>query len=119
MPEEKQLEVGAVVLAHGFMPFDARQKGQFGYGRYGNVLTGLDVERQMRSDHQFLKRYGEAREIAFIQCVGSRDEQIGHSYCSKVCCKYTLRIADVMRTQLPDAKVTVFCMDIQTTGKDF
>jgi heterodisulfide reductase subunit A len=87
-PKEQELIVDAVIVATGFDVFDARKKGSLGYGRYPNVLTGLDLEQVFaREGYLKLPTNGkEPRNIAFIQCVGSRDE--GHGYCSQVCCKY-------------------------------
>lgn len=117
----KELEVSAVIVATGFEVFDAREKGLLGYGRYSNVLTGLDLERIFATgDSVTLPSSGECpRNIAFIQCVGSRDEYIGNGYCSQVCCKYAMRFARLLQYQNPEAKVTIFYIDLQTAGKGF
>jgi len=117
----KELEVSAVIVATGFEVFDAREKGLLGYGRYSNVLTGLDLERVFATgDSLILPSNGECpRNIAFIQCVGSRDEYIGNGYCSQVCCKYAMRFAKLLQHQNSEAKVTIFYIDLQTAGKGF
>ena len=122
---ESAIEVGAAILSPGFEPFDARLKGEFGFGHYDNVLTSLQFERMVSfsgstgaditrpSDGQSPKR------VAFIQCVGSRDDAIGCGYCSSVCCMYTAKQVAVAKRLRPDLDVTVFFMDIRAHGKDF
>ena len=118
-PKERELNVGAIIVATGFDVFDAREKGSLGYGRYPNVLTGLDLEQIFtREGYLRLPTNGkEPRNIAFIQCVGSRDE--GHGYCSQVCCKYAMKLAGLIKYQNPDTQVTIFYIDLQTAGKGF
>ena len=118
-PKEQELSVGAIIVATGFDVFDARKKGSLGYGRYANVLTGLDLEQIFtREGYLRLPVSGEEpHNIAFIQCVGSRDED--HDYCSQVCCKYAMKLAGLIKYQSPDTKVTIFYIDLQTAGKGF
>jgi heterodisulfide reductase subunit A len=118
-PKEQELDVGAIIVATGFDVFDAREKGSLGYGRYPNVLTGLDLEHVFtREGYLRLPTNGkEPQNIAFIQCVGSRDE--GHGYCSQVCCKYAMKLAGLIKYQNPDSRVTIFYIDLQTAGKGF
>jgi len=118
-PKEQELSVGAIIVATGFDVFDARKKGSLGYGRYSNVLTGLDLEQIFtREGYLRLPASGEEpHNIAFIQCVGSRDED--HDYCSQVCCKYAMKLAGLIKYQNPDALVTIFYIDLQTAGKGF
>ena len=116
---EQELNVSAVIVATGFDVFDAREKGSLGYGRHPNVLTGLDLEQVFsREGYLKLPRNGkEPRNIAFIQCVGSRDT--GHGFCSQVCCKYAMKLAALIKYQNPDTRVTIFYIDLQTAGKGF
>ena len=118
-PKEQELRVDAVIVATGFHVFDARLKGSLGYGRYPNVLTGLDLEQVFaREGYVRLPINGkEPKNIAFIQCVGSRDT--GHGYCSQVCCKYAMKLAGLIKYQSPDTQVTIFYIDLQTAGKGF
>ena len=111
----------AVILATGFTPFDARKKGEYGYGRYADVLTGLDLERMLRERGNAFKPSNgmPPKSVAFIQCVGSRDDSIGHLYCSKACCAYALRMARVIRHQNPESEIFFFYMDIQPAGRLF
>ena len=118
-PKEQELRVDAVIVATGFDVFNAREKGSLGYGRYPNVLTGLDLEQVFTSEGYLrLPTNGrEPRNIAFVQCVGSRDT--GHAYCSQVCCKYAMKLAGLIKYQNPDTRVTIFYIDLQTAGKGF
>jgi heterodisulfide reductase subunit A len=118
-PKEQELSIGAVIAATGFDVFDARLKGSLGYGRYPNVLTGLDLEQVFaREGYLRLPTNGkEPKNIGFIQCVGSRDT--GHGYCSQVCCKYAMKLAGLIKYQNPDTQVTIFYIDLQTAGKGF
>jgi heterodisulfide reductase subunit A len=111
----------ALLIAAGFDPFRAEDKPQYGYGRYPNVLTGLDLEEQLRESGRVLKPSDglPPQSLAFIQCVGSRDLHLGHPYCSQVCCGYALRMANLIRHRQPETAVTFFYMDIQTFGKEF
>lgn len=117
----KKLEVSAIIVATGFQVFDAKKKGLLGYGQYSNVLTGLDLEQRFATeDSVTLPSNGQSpQNIAFIQCIGSRDEYIGNGYCSQVCCKYAMRFAKLLQYHNPEAKVTIFYMDLQTAGKGF
>jgi len=118
-PKEQELSIGAVIAATGFDVFDAGLKGSLGYGRYPNVLTGLDLEQVFaREGYLRLPTNGkEPKNIGFIQCVGSRDT--GHGYCSQVCCKYAMKLAGLIKYQNPDTQVTIFYIDLQTAGKGF
>jgi heterodisulfide reductase subunit A len=118
---EINISVGAIIAASGFDVFDARGKGLLGYGNYSNVITGLEMEERLwREDTILLPSRGTPpQDVAFIQCVGSRDEHIGNGYCSGVCCKYAIRLARVLHYQNPGIRITIFYMDLQTGGKDF
>jgi heterodisulfide reductase subunit A2 len=115
----QEVSVGAVIVATGFDVADARAKGSLGYGRYPNVLTGLDLEHMFsREGRLSLPGDGRApRSVAFVQCVGSRDKR--HGYCSHVCCKYAMKLAGLIKHQSPDTQVTIFYIDLQTAGKGF
>lgn len=115
------IDVDAVVLASGFTPFDAGIKKNYQYGVLPNVVTGLDLERGKRANADLLRPSdGQApQKIAFIQCVGSRDENLGNLWCSQVCCPYALRTAMSLKEKNPDLDITIFYMDIQNTGNSF
>ncbi|MCB2228134.1 MAG: FAD-dependent oxidoreductase [Desulfarculaceae bacterium] len=124
-PSELELKVGALLLAPGFKPFDARLRAEYGYGRYPNVLTALEFERVLSASGPFgghVKRPGDGAEpkrVAWIQCVGSRDASLGRDYCSYVCCMYATKQAIIAAEHLPGLKSTVFYMDIRAQGKGF
>lgn len=121
----RELEVGAVILATGFEEFDAEKKGEFGYNRYPNVLTSVQFERMLSASGPFEGRVvrrsdgREARRIAWIQCVGSRDVKCGNEYCSSVCCMVSTKQALVAIDHAQDTEATIFYMDIRAHGKDF
>jgi len=124
-PRESEIAVGAVLLSPGFEPFDARLKGEFGFGRYDNVLTSIQFERMVSlagSTGAHIVRPSDGRtprRIAFIHCVGSRDVSIGKGYCSSVCCMHTAKQVRVAKELYPELEITVFYMDIRAHGKDF
>jgi len=121
--EVLDLHVGAVVVATGFDPFDARQKPEFGYGRYPNVISGLEFERLASASGPTqgkIKLEGkEPKEIVFVHCVGSRDKQAGGEYCSRICCMYTAKQAHLAHDKVPGSHITVFYMDVRAFGKGF
>jgi len=119
------LEVGSVILAPGFEEFQAGKKGEFGFGRYANVLTNVQFERMLSASGPFeghvVRRSDgrEAKRVAFIQCVGSRDPSSGNDYCSSVCCMAAVKQAMVAKEHQPGLETTIFYMDIRAHGKDF
>ncbi len=121
--EVVEMEIGAVVVATGFDPFDATKKPEFGYGRYPNVLSGLEFERLASASGPTagkIKLNGtEPQEIVFVHCVGSRDKLEGEEYCSRICCMYTAKQAHLAHDKIEGAKITVFYMDVRAFGKGF
>ncbi len=118
--ERQELMVDAIIVATGFEIFDARQKGSLGYGLYPNVLSSLDAEKTLRQKGSLKSSDGrEPANVAFVQCVGSRNESTGKVYCSQVCCKYAIRLARLLKYQNPNVKTTIFYIDLQTAGKGF
>lgn len=105
-----------VLLSTGHEAFQAENKPRYGYGRNKNVFTGEEAEKIL-TRRTYLTKPDE--NVAFIQCVGSRDPLIGRNYCSAVCCSYALRLAKVITYRNPDAKVTVYYIDIQNFDKNF
>ena len=113
----KEIKVGAIVVATGYETFDARRKPEFGYGKYPQVITTLDFERLAAAG--FIFEGGAPKQVAFIQCVGSRDQVLGNPYCSRICCMVTAKQAQLVRQQFPEAQVNVFYMDVRAYGKHF
>ncbi len=103
----------AVILAPGYAPFDPRLKTRFGYGRVPQVVSSLELERTLAlgGPDPWPGR------VAFIQCVGSRDHELGRPYCSRVCCAYALRLARLLRKREPHTQTTFFHMDTQGYGR--
>jgi heterodisulfide reductase subunit A len=122
---EESLAVGAVLLTPGFAPFDARLKGEYGYRVYDNVLSALEFERLVSlagSTVAHVQRPsdgGRPRKVAFVQCVGSRDNLCGAGYCSSACCMYTAKQVALAKALDPELEVTVFFMDLRAFGKEF
>jgi len=120
-----ELDVGSVILTPGFDEFDAMRKGEFGYGRYPNVVTSVQFERMLSAAGPFeghvvrLTDGREAKRIAWIQCVGSRDAACGNEYCSSICCMATTKQAMVAMDHVSGLDATIFYMDIRAHGKDF
>jgi heterodisulfide reductase subunit A len=123
---EVALKVGSIILAPGFEPFDATLKSEYGYGRFPNVVTSTEFERILSASGPYgglvlRSSDGEIpRKIAFIQCVGSRDAQIGSNYCSAACCMYGIKEAIIAKEHVPTKlSCTIFYMDIRAYGKEF
>ncbi len=120
-----ELEVGAVLLAPGASEFDAKVRGEFGYGRYPNVVTNVQFERMLSASGPFsghIQRLSDGkapRKLAFIQCVGSRDHTNGKGYCSAFCCMAAIKESIIAMEHEPGLEVTIFYMDIRAFGKDF
>ena len=124
--EKKEIQVGAIILAHGLEPFDPKVKKEYHYGEFANVVTSMDYERLLCSTGPYqgeILRGSDKKhphKIAWIQCVGSRRVTPGeNSYCSAVCCTYTQKQAIVTKDHDPDAECTIFHNDIRAYGKDF
>jgi heterodisulfide reductase subunit A2 len=125
--EKVQVNVGSVILAPGFQPFDPSGFATYAYASHPNVLTSMEFERILSatgpyqghlvrpSDHK------EPKKIAWLQCVGSRDiNRCDHSYCSSVCCMYAIKEAVVAKEHAKDSLDTaIFYIDIRSHGKDF
>jgi heterodisulfide reductase subunit A len=119
--EEGEKRFSAVILCHGFQPFDPKLKPHLGYGRIPNLITGRALEQILRKRGEVVRPSDKKKpsKMAFVQCVGSRETRLGHPYCSQVCCGYALRMARQIKARDPDMDITFFYMDIQTFGRDF
>ncbi|AEG60924.1 FAD-dependent oxidoreductase [Desulforamulus ruminis] len=123
---ELELEVGALVMNPGFKPYDPTDLKLYGYGRLPNVVTSIQFERILSASGPFSGHmvrpsdHKEPAKIAWIQCVGSRNERIGKGYCSSVCCMYAIKQAIIAKEHSHDPlEATLFYMDMRTPGKDF
>jgi heterodisulfide reductase subunit A2 len=125
--KSSELEVGSIVLAPGAALFDPRVLEDYGYGRFPNVVTGLEYERILSASGPTLGQLvrpsegRHPRKIAWIQCVGSRSaRKPSLPYCSSVCCMYALKEAIVTKERFQEGIETViFYMDMRTSGKDY
>jgi len=123
--EQENIEVGAILLGFGFEPFIAQRKGEYGFGRYENVMSSIQFERLLStsSPTQGLPvRVSDGKrmeKIAFIQCVGSRDPSCGQGHCSTICCMYATKQAMIAKDRSSGLGVTFFYMDIRPMGKDY
>lgn len=105
---EKKIIVGGAVAAIGFAPFDPKIKPELLYGKDPRVLTTLDLERSGDD----LKLPDNPR-VAILHCIGSRDEQIGKPYCSRICCINALRVGESIKERYNDSYVESFYMDVR------
>lgn len=114
------LQADAILVASGFSPFDPTLKPTYNFANQQNLVTALDMELTKKSHGRYLRPSDQTQpgRLAFIQCVGSRNEDLGNLWCSQVCCPYALRMAESVKHESPEAEVTVFYMDIQNIGKD-
>ncbi len=115
---EVQEEVGAVIVSTGFQHFDpGRETQMYGYYEYDDVITLVDAEKMMKQGKIVRPSTGQPPEkVAFIQCVGSRDRQIGNKYCSKVCCGIASKQSIEIKRMLPNSKVFIFYIDMRMYG---
>ncbi len=138
--EEVELEVGNIIVATGYQPFDARRAPRYGYGRLPNVLTALEFERLSNASGptggkivlatKKLDKRTKAevwafepdgpppRAVAIVHCVGSRDRNL-NPWCSRVCCMYSLKFAHLVREKLPSASCSEYYIDLRAYGKGY
>jgi len=124
-PQIIEVEVGAIIVATGFDLYDKENMAEYGFGKYADVLDGLQFERLCSasgptkgqilrpSDHQ------EPKEVVFIQCSGSRDPENHCAYCSKICCMYTAKHAMLYKHHVHDGQAYIFYIDIRSGGKGY
>ena len=132
---EVEVNVGNIIVATGFEPFDAKRMEQFGYGKFPNVLTSLEFERFLNAsgptDGHIAMRSRDKKgnwvfppdpqtpkSLAILHCIGSRDRHYNR-YCSRVCCMYSLKFAHLAREKLPAATVTEYYIDMRAFGKGY
>jgi len=120
------IKVGAIIIATGYEPIDPSNLTQYGYHKYKNVITALEMERLLSSYGPTLGKivrpsdHKPPKSMAFVQCVGSRDFHEGfNKYCSRVCCMYAIKQARQFKEKYPDAEVYIIYMDIRSFGKGY
>ena len=123
-PADNTLNVGAVILAPGYRVFEAERKKEYGYTDSANVVTSLEFERILSPSGPFTGKVlrpsdnKPPRNIAFLQCVGSRDVNT-NEHCSAVCCMYAIKEAIIAKEHAPETEAAIFFMDIRAYGKGF
>ncbi len=119
------LKVGTIIVATGYEIYVPMKKGVYKYWEYDNVITGLELERLLNASgptggHLVRPSDGKhPKKIAFIQCVGSRNKKIKRSYCSRVCCMYAIKNAQITMEHEPETEISVYYNDIRAFGKGF
>jgi heterodisulfide reductase subunit A2 len=123
--QDLELEVGAVILAAGYDLALVAQAGEYGHGRYANVVTSLEYERMLSATgpHGSEPRRPSdgklPRRTAWIQCVASRDSARQRNFCSSVCCMAAVKQALLTKEHHADHEASIFFLDIRAQGKDF
>ncbi len=120
-----EFDVGAIVVATGYDTFDPTKQDVWGYKKYPNVVTSLDLERLISAfgpKEGKLVRPSDGKEphsIAFVQCVGSRDETVGNPWCSNICCMASLKQAHQLKEKHPETEICIFYIDLRCFGKGY
>ncbi len=122
--QDIDVAVGSVILATGFRLFPADAKPQYGFGRYKNVITGMQMDRLLAPTRPYnaVLRPSDGKvpdNIAYIMCTGSRDDTVDNPLCSKICCMYSVKQNQLIMGALPLADVTVYYIDVRSVGKGY
>ncbi len=122
--EVYHIDVKTVIIATGFKLFDPLLMPRYGYGIYKNIITSMQMERQLAPTRPFntILRPGDGKvpdRIAYVLCTGSRDITIGNPVCSQICCMYSIKQAQLLMGALPMADVTIYYLNIRSFGKGF
>ncbi len=123
-PKSMKLNVGAIIWATGWEPYDATKIDNLGFGKYENIITNMMMERCASPNGptkgQIVRPSDNKapESVAFVQCAGSRDEN--HlPYCSYICCMASLKQATYVREQYPDSKIYIFYIDLRAPGQRY
>lgn len=123
--EEIEERVGTIIVATGLEPYDPTELDEYGYTRFENVLTSLELERLVNAGGPTKGKLIRPtdrirpRSVGFVQCVGSRSLRKGHQYCSNTCCMNTIKSTLILKEHYPDMEIKVFYIDIRAFGKGF
>ncbi|MFA9388803.1 MAG: FAD-dependent oxidoreductase [Prolixibacteraceae bacterium] len=122
--ENYEIEIKSVVIATGFKLFDPLMIPRYGFGVYKNVITSMQMERQLAPTRPFntVLRPSDGKmpdNIAYVLCTGSRDLSVGNPICSQICCMYSIKQAQLIMGSLPMADVTLYYLNIRAFGKGF
>jgi len=124
-PEILEEEFGSIIVSTGFDLYGKEEMAEYGYGKYDDVLDGLQFERLCSASGPTMGKilrpsdHKEPKEVVFIQCVGSRDPELHCSYCSKICCMYTAKHSMLYKHHVEDGQAYVFYIDIRSGGKGY
>ncbi|MGD8813782.1 MAG: FAD-dependent oxidoreductase [Anaerolineales bacterium] len=122
-PTRKEIQVGAVIMAMGFQPFDPNEMPELGYGRIPDVITSMQYERlasRSGPTEGIVRRISNneiPKRIAWLQCVGSRDQR--NPYCSSICCMYATKEAMLAKERIEDVECHIFTMDERAFNKEY
>jgi heterodisulfide reductase subunit A-like polyferredoxin len=121
---ENEYDVGAVIVATGFRLFPAELMARFGFGKFPNVITAMQMDRLVAPTrpYNYVLRPGDGKtpaNIAYVLCTGSRDRTVNNPICSRVCCMVSLKQAQLLLGALPVADVTIYHIDIRAFGKGY
>jgi heterodisulfide reductase subunit A len=123
--KEVKVDVGAVIISPGFDTYEPPKGDSYGYRIFPNVLTSIEFERMLSSSGPYqghLARISDGqppKKIAWLQCIGSRDESCDQRYCSSICCMYATKEAIIAKEHLPGVDTHIYFMDMRSFGKDF
>lgn len=122
--EEYSIKIKTVILATGFKLFDPLLIPRYGYGIHKNVITSMQMERELAPTRPFntILRPGDGKvpdKIAYVLCTGSRDASVGNPICSQICCMYSIKQSQLLMGSLPMADVTIYYLNIRSFGKGF
>ncbi len=122
--ETLTVEATSVIVSTGFNLFDAHRKPTYGYGKIPNVITAMQMDRILAPTRPFngviRPSDGKAPDnIAYVLCAGSRDQSVDNALCSRVCCMYSLKQAQLVMGSLPLADITIYYIDIRAFGKGY
>jgi heterodisulfide reductase subunit A len=123
-PIEYHIKIKTVVIATGFNLFDPLKIPRYGFGKYKNIITSMQMERHLAPTRPFhtILRPGDGKmpdRIAYVLCTGSRDTTVGNPVCSQICCMYSIKQAQLLMGALPMADVTIYYINIRSFGKGF
>lgn len=125
LDKDVKINVGSIIISPGFDKYEPTKGDSYGYKIYPNVLTSIEFERMLSSSgpykgHITCPSDGKApKKIAWLQCVGSRDESCNRLYCSSVCCMYATKEAIIAKEHQPGVDTHIYFMDMRSFGKDF
>lgn len=119
------INVGSVIISPGFDKYMPPKGDSYGYKVYPNVLTSIEFERMLSASGPYeghITRISDRKppkKIAWLQCVGSRDESCDRLYCSSICCMYATKEAVIAKEHQPGLETHIYFMDMRSFGKDF